>query len=212
MARAKKNGQAEDAAPNTGAADDLAECYVEYTELMGRIARERQKIAAMLQRYNGMGVNVKAIKACYRLANMDDAPDYVKEMLKAAAVLKIIPAAEESDGQMTFLPGLKVAPPSAATASKVNRSKVFWDGYDAGLAGHLIEVSKFDAGTEDFVTWRDGWEDGHRDFEAKPKKEKKVKAQRVNDRAATQPPETQLEKDEAGYRGLDEEVKGVTLQ
>jgi hypothetical protein len=41
----------------------------------------------------------------------------------------------------------------------------------------------------------------NRDFDAKPKKEKKAKSQRVNDRAATQPPETQLERDEAAYRG-----------
>lgn len=211
MARTKKaaNGHADDeTTTNTGAADDLAECYVEYVEMMGQISRVRQKIAAMLQRYDGMGVNVKAIKACYRLANMDDAPDYVKELLKSAAILKIIPAEEESDGQMTFLPGLKVAPPSQAKQDKVNRSKVFWDGYDAGLAGHLIEVCTFQAGSEDFMTWRDGWDDGHRDFEAKPKKERKPtsREKRVNDRAATQPPETQLERDEASYRGLDADV------
>ena len=212
MARAKKaNGHADaDQKPNTPA-DDVAECYVEYTEMMGQIARVRQKIASMLQRFDGMGVNIKAVKACYRLANMDDAPDYVKEMLRAAAILNIIPAEQESDGQMTFLPGLKVAPPSAASQGKVNRSKVFWDGYDAGLAGHLIEVCKFQAGTEDFVTWRDGWDDGHRDFDAKPKKEKKAKPQRVNDRAATQPPETQLEKDVAAYRGQAQYDTGAEM-
>ena len=204
MPRTKKP-QPESDKPNT-AADDVAECYVEYTEMMGQIARIRQKIASMLQRFDGMGVNIKAVKACYRLANMDDAPDYVKEMLKAAAILNIIPAEQESDGQMTFLPGLKVAPPSSLSQSKVNRSKVFWDGYDAGLAGHLIEVCKFDAGSEDFVTWRDGWDDGHRDFDAKPKKERAARQNRVNNRAATQPPETQLERDEAAYRGLDEEM------
>lgn len=208
MPRGKKaNGRTTDEAiPNTGA-DDIAECYVEYTEMMGQIARVRQRIASMLQRFDGMGVNIKAVKACYRLANMDDAPDYVKEMLKAAAVLKIIPAEQESDGQMTFLPGLKVSPPSAVSQSKVNRSKVFWDGYDAGLAGHLVEVCKFQAGSEDFVTWRDGWEDGRRDYEARPKKGKAAEPQqRINNRAATQPPATALERDEASYRGLDDDV------
>lgn len=192
-----RKAKTEPAAPNTNA-DDVAECYCEYTEYMGQIARVRQKIGTMLARYSGMGVHTKAVRACYRLANMDDAPDYVKEMLKAAAILNIIPAAEESDGQMTFLPGLKVAPPSEASQSKLNRSKVFWDGYDAGLAGHLIAVCKFDAGSEDFVTWRNGWEDGKRDYDAKPKKAKKA---RVNDRAAEQPPTTALEQDEAEYRG-----------
>lgn len=180
--------------PNTSA-DDIAECYVDYTEQMGQIARVRQKIGAMLQRYEAMGVNTKAVRACYRLANMDDAPEYVKELLKAAAILKIIPAEVESDGQMTFLPGLKVSPPSDAGMEKVNRSKVFWDGYETGLNGHMIETCTFNAGSEDFVTWRDGWTDGHRDYEAKPKKEKKA------GRAATKPPETALEQDEASYRG-----------
>jgi hypothetical protein len=195
MPRGKSKAETE--LPNTSA-DEVAECYVQYTEYMGEIARIRQKIGTMLARYHAIGVHTKAIRACYRLANMDDAPDYVKELLKAAAILKIIPAAEESDGQMTFLPGLKVSPASAESQSKLNRSKVFWDGYDAGLAGHLIEACNHAAGSEDFVTWRDGWEDGKRDFDAKPKKEKKAK--RVNDRAAEKPPETALEQDESSYR------------
>lgn len=206
-----KKPKDEPATPNTNT-DDVAECYVEYTEFMGQIARVRQKIATMLARYENMGVHTKSVRACYRLANMDDAPDYVKEMLRTAAILKIIPAAEESDGQMTFLPGLKVAPPSPASASKVNRSKVFWDGYDAGLAGHLVETCTFAAGSEDFVTWRDGWEDGHRDWEAKPKNQnvetassepkprgRPRKVDRVDDR-------TQLEKDESSFRGPGPEV------
>lgn len=217
MARPKKgatpNGEA---TPNTNT-DDVAECYVEYVEHMGQIARVRQKIATMLARYENMGVHTKAVRACYRLANMDDAPDYVKEMLRTAAILKIIPAETESDGQMTFLPGLKVAAPSPASMGKVNRSKVFWDGYDDGLAGHSVETCKFNAGSEDFVTWRDGWEDGRRDWEAKPKNKNVETAPstpkpRGRPRKVTPVDErTQLERDEAAFRGQEpEEVEPVT--
>ena len=45
----------------------------------------------------------------------------------------------------------------------------------------------------------------------KPKKEKKAKPQRVNDRAATQPPETQLEKDVAAYRGQAQYDTGAEM-
>src|SRR5580698_2554124 len=126
MARRKAikaaNGDAAsvEAVSNTNG-DDTADCYCEYIEYMGQIARIRQKIATMLARFENMGVHTKSVRACYRLANMEDAPDYVKEMLRTAAILKIIPAAEESDGQMTFLPGLKVAAPSPASAAKLNR-------------------------------------------------------------------------------------------
>lgn len=215
MARKKKADETVvEATPNVNP-DDVAECYVSYTEHMGVIARERQKIATMLARYEGMGVHTKSVRACYRLANMEDAPDYVKEMLRTAAILKIIPAEEESDGQMTFLPGLRVAPPSPAKQASVNRSKMFWDGYDAGVAGHLIETCTFNPGSEDFVNWRDGWQQGHNDWQAKPKNqnvenasaERKPRgrprkaADHVDDR-------TQLEKDESSYRGQEPETQG----
>lgn len=202
--KASNGGARVEDIPNHSA-DDVAECYVEYTEFMGQIARIRQKVGSMLNRYEQMGVHTKAVRACYRLANMDDAPEYVKEMLKAAAILKIIPAALESDGQMTFLPGLKVAPPSPESQAKINRSEVFWDGWEAGLAGHLAEVCKFDPGTEDYVTWGKGWKDGHEEWAAKPKNANvevapTEKRGRGRPRKVTPPDATQLEKDEVAFR------------
>ena len=95
-----------------------------------------------------------------------------------------------------------------ASAAKVNRSQVFWDGHDAGLAGHLIEVCKFAPGSEDFVTWRDGWEGGHADWAAKPKNQNGTKApteiRKRGRRAADNPPATALERDEAAFRGTDQ--------
>lgn len=201
-----------DAIPNGGGADDVAECYVEYTELMGQIARVRQKIATMLARFENMGVHTKSVRACYRLANMDDAPDYVKQMLRAAAILKIIPAAEESDGQMTFLPGLKVSPPSPEAAAKVNNSKNFWDGHDAGTSGDLMEACKFAPGTEEYVIWEKGWKSGHDEWLAKPKNANTTAAPTVirkRGRKADNPPETALERDEAGYRGNGPDLEGA---
>lgn len=205
MAKRGKAAGAAEAKPNVSV-DDIAEYYVEYTEMMGQIARIRQRISSTDARYKGMGVPTKAVKACYRLANMEDAPDYMKDVLRSAAILKIIPAAEESDGQMTFLPGLKVAPPSAESAAKVNRSQVFWAGHDAGVSGDLMDACKFEPGTEDYVTWERGWKDGNEDWKAKPKNQnvetasaearprgRPRKGDRVDDR-------TQLEKDEASFR------------
>lgn len=203
----KRAAAAEDpqVAANNVATDDVAECYVEYTEYMGAIARTRQKIATMLARYENMGVHTKSVRACYRLANMDDAPDYVREMLRTAAILKIIPAERESDGQMTFLPGLTVAPPSPGSEAKLDLAKAFWAGHDAGRGGTLIEACPHQAGSEAFVKWRDGWEDGRKEWAAKPKNQNVTAAPKVvrarAGRAADKPAETALEKDEADYRG-----------
>lgn len=224
MAKRKTNGLGTDAeAPaevisNTNA-DDTAEAYVEYTEYMGQIARIRQKIGTMLSRYENMGVHTKSVRACYRLANMDDAPDYVREMLRTAAILKIIPAAEESDGQMTFLPGLKVAPPSPEAAAKVNNSKNFWDGHDAGASGDLMEACKAAPGTEEYVIWEKGWKAGREDWAAKPKNQNTTAAptevRKRGRRAAEKEPETALEKDEAAFRGPGPDIEGadpITIQ
>jgi uncharacterized protein (UPF0335 family) len=206
MAKTPNGNGATEATSNT-ASDDIAECYVEYVEMMGSIARVRQRISATLQRYQGMGVNTKAVRACYRLANMDDAPDYVREMLKAAAILKIIPAEVEDDGQMTFLPGLKVAAPSAKAEANRERSSVFWSAWDAGKSGSPAENNPHEPGSEDHVTWAKGWKDGHADYAARPKNANVEQApstprprgrprrvDRIDDR-------TQLERDEAAFRG-----------
>lgn len=196
-----KKEEAEEAMDTNVSADEVAECYVEYTEMMGQIARVRQRVGSMLQRYEAMGVHTKAVRACYRLANMDDAPDYVKEMLRAAAILKIIPAETESDGQMTFLPGLKVSPPSAEAQDKLNRSEVFWNGWDAGLGGGLIEACLHEPGSEDFVTWRKGWADGHKDWAAKPKNANlETASTEKRPRGRPRKDATQLERDEDAFR------------
>lgn len=216
MAKRAKTASDDEATPNTNT-DDTAECYVEYTEYMGQIARIRQKTGTMLARYENMGVHTKSVRACYRLANMDDAPEYVREMLRTAAILKIIPAATESDGQMTFLPGLKVAPPSDESTAKLNRSKVFWEGHDSGTSGDLMEACKFAPGTEDYVTWEKGWRSGREDWAAKPKNKNvetasgerrpRGRPRKVVEQADTR---TQLEKDEAAFRGDGPEMEPVT--
>jgi ribosome modulation factor len=92
---------------------------------------------------------------------MDDPLGYLRGITKTAAILRIIPTDVEGSGQISFLPAFE--PPGPEADAKVAMSRVRADGYNTGKAGGVIDGCPFDPGTEEFVVWRDHWEDGATD-------------------------------------------------
>ena len=150
--------------------DDVAECYADYADDMGQMARIKQRIATRFARFQAIGGDPKDIKFAYKLDNMDDAPAFLRGVLKTARILRIIPTETEESGQVSFMPAF--APPSAEADAKVAMSRVRNDGYNSGRHGSKVEACPYNAGTEEFVAWRDAWEDGASDL-AKAKAVKK---------------------------------------
>jgi hypothetical protein len=213
MPRAKKaNGQAD--APPAGPValfnckpEDIGECHLELEEIDSSIARLAQKKAATIAHYKNMGVPVDELRAAAKMADKDNPPLWFKRVLAVAAILDIIPTETEKDGQITLMPGLKVAGLNDAMKEKIAQANAYNDGFNTGLAGGSETNNKYEPGAELRVKWSLGHIDGQaqRAVKRAGKPEKPPKAaksqQRVNNRAATQPPETQLERDEASYRG-----------
>ena len=156
-------------------ADDVAETYADYSDDMGQIARIRQRIAVRFARFTAMGGEPKEIKMAYKLDNMDDASGFLRGVIKTAQTLRIIPTETESDGQVSFLPAF--APPSPEADARVAMSRVKTDGYNAGRHGQPVDNCPYNAGSEEFVAWRDMWEDGASDLA----KAKAVKQRNVED-------------------------------
>ena len=151
--------------------DDVAETYADYSDDMGQIARIRQRIATRFARFAGMGGEPKEIKMAYKLDNMDDASGFLRGVIKTAQTLRIIPTEVEASGQVSFIPALSPAPAPEFDA-RVAMSRVKNDGYNSGRHGSPIDNCPYNAGTEEFVVWRDHWEDGAGDL-AKAKAVKK---------------------------------------
>lgn len=192
--------------------DDVAECFLEIKELNSSIARLNQKKGATYSRYKNMGVDTDAVRECIKLEQQEDAAEWIKRVAQTAAILRIVPTETESDGQVSFSPVFSTEGVTPAMASRLALMQAFWEGHDAGLSGGAEADNKFEPGTESFVNWVKGYRDGWEERSArKPGSENVTKAptevrkktsreQRVADRAATKPPETALERDEAAYR------------
>lgn len=142
-------------------ADDVSECYADYADDMGQIARISQRIKTRFADFRKIGGDPKNIQMAYKLEHMDDALGYLRGITKTAAILRIIPTETEDDGQVSFLPAFEF--PSPEADAKVAMARVRADGYNSGKAGGVIENCPFTAGTEEFVVWRDFWEDGASD-------------------------------------------------
>lgn len=208
---AKATHTAEDR-PNA-TAEQTAECFLELSELKASVSRIGQKTAVTIKRYENMGVDVDAVRECMKLEKKEDAPDWVKRVLAAAAVLKIIPVAEDKGGQMTLMPGLKVAAADQATQDKLAVARAHSDGYNVGRhGGGSADDNPHKAGTEVYVAWGNGAIDGQADRAArkKPEPENTKAADTTNRRAATKPPETQLERDEAAFRNGGSAAQAVS--
>lgn len=218
MARGKKaaNGHAEGNAPNTEKAatskpEDAAECFLEAREIKSSMARMSQKLSALYARYENLGVDTLSVKDCLKLERDKNPPARLKRIMVMAAILNVIPTETEKDGQLSVMPGLSVTGLNDATREKIALANAYNDGYNTGLVAGSETNNKYEPGSELRVKWSLGHIDGQaqRAIKRAGKPEKAPKQPRLDDRAATQPPETQLERDEASYRGLDADVSNA---
>jgi ribosome modulation factor len=146
--------------PNASANDE-AECFMEYDDRMGNIAREKQAIGVMFARYEKLGVHTQAIKHAYIMSHKEDAQELHRQRTATMARLHIIEW--DADGQGSFMKGISIEAPSGEVATKLVLGRAKAAGYNDGLAGAKIGSCTFAPGSEEFVIWRDGWELGHAD-------------------------------------------------
>ena len=173
-------------------ADTKAECYAEYAELRGEQARVSAKVAAMFHRYESKGIDArekKAIQHAYAMASKDGAEVAAQhrantKTLIAVGIIKLADvewSAHATQAEMEL-------EPSGDAADRLAATQAYWAGYNAARAGGGIEGSeRFAPGTDEFVTWRDGWEAGCADrHEIKPetKKEKPADTRRSRKKLA----------------------------
>lgn len=146
--------------------DDIAACYAEYCSMRADQARLGQRVAAMLGRYEKLGVVAKTIKDSYSLASKDpnEARANLARLQDYTAILNIITVDETGQSEMSEEIAPRTPKPSQEMQERVELARVYSDGYNSGLAGGDIAGSeKFATGSEKFVRWRDGWDDGHAD-------------------------------------------------
>jgi ribosome modulation factor len=159
--------------------DVIASCYQEYAELMSERARANAKVSAMLARYEKQGVDKKGIKNAYAISSKDPA-EAARQHAKNTEYLMILEIIETDEtGQGTFDKALTIKKPSPKSSERVRVARAHADGYNSGKAGGTIESrGGFQPGSEEFVAWSDGWQDGHNDRVAvKPEAEKVTKAE-----------------------------------
>ena len=154
--RSEGNGPATNVDPN-----DEADCFDQYSAHMATIAREKQAIAAMFKRYEKLGVGADEIKHAYRMEFKDDAAAVHRR--RTATMLRLGIIAYEADGQGNFMGGLNVQGPTGASKQRLELGRARADGYNTAYAGGSLEACKFAVGSEEYVTWRDGWTDGNND-------------------------------------------------
>lgn len=161
--------------------DAIAACYAEYASLMADQARNQQRIAALLGRYERSdGVDKDAIKNAYRLASKDpaEAKRRSDRRTEYLAILGIL--STDGNGQLglsdDFAP--RVAKPSLEMQQQLACVRAHTDGYNSALAGGTSDGCPWPAASEEFISWRDGWGDGREDLIArKPELENVTQAQ-----------------------------------
>jgi len=145
--------------------DEIAACFSEYSSMRADVARLGQKIAAMFGRYEKLGVDQKAIKNSYTAAQKDpnEAAAQHRRNTEYLAMLEIVDFSKE--GQGSFAAGLdvKVAKPGPGASKLVRIGRAKTDAYNSALAGGKVDACPFNPGSEEFVAWRDSWQDGHDD-------------------------------------------------
>lgn len=147
----------------------IANCFTEYSSMVGDMARIGQRIAAMFGRYEKAdGVDSKAIKANYALSQKD--PEVAAAQLRRnneyARLLGIV-SFDANSGQGDFIAGLDASPPAPTlapeAAARVQAARAHADGYNTGRAGGTLEHNTHVPGSQAHVKWIEGYHDGHAD-------------------------------------------------
>lgn len=149
------------------------EALAEYTLLKTEAARISQQIAAMLTRFEALGGDRKMLKLMHTLSMVEksEARAYIQNAQTYAIDLDIIEV--EPDGQVNFnglfgggardpnLPLPKTSEDMDAGA-RLKAAQAYSDGYKSGTSGGKLgdNPHAHDPGSEAFVQWRSGLEDG----------------------------------------------------
>ena len=147
--------------------DDEANCFLEYSEKRGEIARIQQSIAKTLDRYKKLGVDTAAVRYAYTQAQNDDVTETHRSRTAALIRLKIIEFDET--GQGSFMAGLKGMEMKPEIVRKLSLGRARVDGYNSGFAGGVPDANPHEPGTEEHVHWLENFHLGHKDrIEADP--------------------------------------------
>ena len=151
---------------------DKKNALAEYTLLKTESARISQQIAAMLARFDALGGDRKMLKTMHSLSMLEksEARSFVENIQVYAIDLDIVEV--EADGQANFnglfggardpnLPLPKTQEDTDASA-RLKAARAYSDGYNSGASGMKLGDNPFahDPGSEAFVQWRNGLEDG----------------------------------------------------
>lgn len=177
---ARKPTKTDDDEPKKNVSPDaITKCAAEYEDLMGKRARLDALIGAMFNRYEKEeGVKRGAVKKAYRRRNMD-ADEVRAEIEDELFYSRVLGQIEwDKGGQGSFAAAIASPAPkiSADAQARLARARAHADGYNSGKRGAKVSdtPSQFTPGSEEFVAWRDGWQDGAADREAKKPSDAKV--------------------------------------
>jgi hypothetical protein len=160
--------------PNNGPTNDrIAAVLAEYTVLDTSGARVRQQIKTLLDAFDKEGGNRKSLKRLHRSMKLD--------MREAQAELERdvryhagqgIALSWLDNGQGSALaelgPEMKAPDKNTKGARALAAARAHSDGYNAGKVGGVPSNNPYSAnpGSEEYVQWHDGRDDGQRDREA----------------------------------------------
>lgn len=162
-----------------------AQWLARLTELKGQAARVSGNTAALKTEMKAAGGNWKVLNLTYQLVNMDpeDATALVEGVVASAIQNEI--AISWVGGQATMLDIIKANEPVAPQSTSKKQlavARANMDGYNSGRLGAPPSDNKFPPGSEEYVAWHDGRDDGQRDREGrKPTEAARFEASKAAD-------------------------------
>lgn len=168
-----------DAAPSNIDPENIKLCQIEYEQLMGQQQRIAQKIKTMFAKFEDRGVDKKLVKANYARRNMTS-DEIRQEAAQMWQYLQTVGLIKWDNGQGDFGAALATAQPKfdIAPDKRLLVVRAHTDGYNSGLlGGDLAGRERFPLGSEEYVSYSDGWEDGHAErLERNPNADKETQA------------------------------------
>lgn len=225
MARAKKAANGSARKPSTSFTDVGAEppktnvppalIAKALTDMLGfdtQMASIAGLKGASINRYEEQGIDREILAGLVRLSRkgkQDEAMAYIMALTQYAVAAEVIPPRADDRWTMSVQQSDMFVPVSGRDADELRMAKARRQGWQSGRKGHALESNPYRAnpGSPEFVGWRDGYGEGTKlRAQIKPGSENVTQAtgtpKRRNGRAAAEPtPKTQLEKDEAAFRG-----------
>lgn len=152
-----------------------AETLAAYTTLKTSSQRIAGEVSALMARYKAAGGDVKALKFAHGLTKLDvrEASAHLEKMVQHAGDIGVRVSWEE--GGQGSLADVMEAPAANRQGTVLNgahdlsKARAHSDGYNSGLNGSMPQDNPFSAkpGSEEFVSWHDGRDEGQRDREVR---------------------------------------------